>query len=735
MGKKNKFVKILCPVVSAVMMSTVVAGCANSANTASVDEKEAELSSTVLRTDIDHVSAPDEGTEVTQALKLKSSSKINGTLSADDIKLGGSFKNMKVTDVSNDEGTIAFTVSGVPEFEGASTLGYLGTMEFAGKYFDSEKNVSASIPVMCKSGKAAEGSYFYPFFDSVIDNGDSKELHIFLRPYGGSFTEGFNKDKITLDGVLGGAQIASLKKADKEYELVVNVKELPKDQSGENAYGTITLAAGSLTNNNEEISYTREYSADTLGRALTAADMAKIKETVYPKKDHPEMYENSDEIGNLFVFGSQMASYYGTAMTAYSTVTAMLGAFGILGSSGPSAEERRHQEIMEALSTISGQIEAMQADVTAIRSYAVDNKRALEDLSLITVEDYLAQFHSHYDVMVKYTNEIATALTRNSEAIQALADEYYDENEEGREMSEAERNRILEEFGGKICNMRQSNYYTIGEKLKLLDHEYSTAMTYLKKDNANPISRYCQMYQYIDNFSTTSLTDKELYALDLDCQFDRTLSYLMLLGGKDSQDENVGLFKDSYFPDVVEEATNKNGDPYCYLMKSNVRISDSTKYYKDGKVDYWILQDEDIDEFAKRKKGGSLKDELVLAGFDADSFLNQRTTFNKSDFGSGAGYTDNDRFYGLSFAFKASYGNQPNTLSIDTWYGRMDGMFNYMKDDRNSFVVNGTGFYYENSPYNGQKKVLPGAGYISKGGSHYTAGWYMIEPMAYLQKV
>ena len=701
-------------------------------DTESPDTETADIPAAVFSVDVDNVKVPDEGVEVVQTLALRSSAEIDGTLTSDDITLGGSFKNMKVADISNDAETITLTLSGVPVFEGAPTLGYLGEIEIAGKYFGSDKAVSAGVFVTCLSGEAPGASYFYPFLDSVIDNDASKELHIVLRPYSGSFAKDFSEDKITLEGVLENSEIVSLEQKNEDFELVVNVNAELDIHGTENTFGTITLAAGSLTNNSDEVSYTRDYSIETAGRALTANDLEKIKEVVKPKDEG-----GTNPLGDLFSLGSTIYGYYGNAMTAYKTVTSILSAFGMIEKNEVNVDEQRHQEIMDAFNEISGKLEALQEDVTAVRSYAVDNKRALEDLSLITTEDYLAQFHSHYDAMIKYTNEIANALDQNGEKIWALAEEYYVEGEEGKAMSEAEINNVIEEFGKKICDMKQSNYYTIGEKLKLLETEYTTSLTFLKNNSANPISRYCDLYKYTDNFSTTSLIDKQLYALDLDCQFDRTLSYLMLLGGKTSQKENVDLFANSYFPDVVKEATNQNGDPYCYLMKSFVQIATDTPNacYKAGK-DTHILYTEDIVEFEKRMHGRTLKEELVLAGFDSSVFLKQYTNFNNSDFGSGAGYTANDRYVGLAFSYKIVKGNYPHVNKIKTWYGRMDGIFNYMKDDKNSYVIEAEGIYYEYEQiYKGKLYPICCCGYISKGGTFYTAGWYMIEPLTYLKRV
>lgn len=800
MKQNKKKTCVLCLLLSAVMASSLcLAGCTGKA--------EAGIPGAVFSVDVDHISVPDEGAEVAQTFKLTSSETIDGTLTEKDFKLTGSFADMRVSEVSNDEKTISLTLSGVPVLEGAPTLGYVGEIGIPGKYFGSDKAVSAGIPVICLSDQKPETSYFYPYFDSMIDNDTSKELHIVLRPYGGSFAEDFSADKITFDGVLKDAQIVSLNNTDAGCELVVNVTADLDIHGAESTLGSITLAKGSMTNNPEEISYTRDFSADTYGRSLTKADLEKIKETVQAKKTTPEMLDFS-EIGTIFNYGSMIGTYYGNITSSYQAITSMLAAFGLI-KPGASVDVLRHQEIMNALNQISNQLEALQEDVSVVRSFAADNKRALEDLSMITTEDYLAGFHAHYDAMIKYTNEIENALQRNSGAILQLAEEYYDESADGekaekviiddvvevgedgaaenetetaeeeetketteeateettaetttqttaettaettttappetttapRPLTDDEISRVLEDFGWKVCGLRQSNYYTIGQKLQLLEAEYTTAMVYLKNNNANPISRYCQIYSYIDNFSTTSLVEKELYALDLDCQFDRTLSYLMLLGGEYSQQENIGLYYDSYFPDVIGEATNQYGDPYCYLMKSYVRVADdaASAIYKPSK-NVTILAEEDAKEFSRRRNGRSLKDELILAGFDENTFMNLQTNFDSGDFKSSEiGRRSNDRYYGIAFTFKRINGNHPRVQTV-MWYDRMDGIFNYMKDDRNSYTMDGYGLYYDengNFAYN-QLYTTPCCGYISKGGTHYTTGWYVIEPMTYLKQI
>lgn len=749
----SKMTRILCLILSFIMIAGCLTGCKKAGMTDPENsaaqkgsDKEAdtvEMPVAVFSVDIDCITAPDEDAEVVQTLKLKSSEEISESLTADDVTLKDAFENMTVTSISNDAETITLTISGVPKIDGASTLADVGTIAFAGKYFDSDAPVDAGVPVICMSGESAERCYFYPFYDAVIDNESSRELHIVLRAYNGSFSDGLGTDRLTLGGVLKDAEIVSFQPADNDYELVVNIRADLNNYGTESTFGTVTLAPGSMRDssgqaNADEISYTRDYSAETQGRGLSGYDLARIKETVHPKKDTPEILK-FDDIGTLFNYGTMASNYYGTAVTAYQGITSMLGAFGLMNK-GTSAEERRHQEIMEALSSISGQINAMQQDVTAIRSYVVDIKRMMEDLSLIAIEDSLAEFHTHYDAMIKCTNEISDALVDNSEAILALAESYYVEDEEERKMSKEELYKVFQQFGKEICKMDQSNFNTIGTKMQDLEKEYTAAMTYMKNDGSNPISRFCQKYQFIDNFSTTSLIEKEIYALDLECQFDRTLSYLMLLGGRSSQRENAELFIHSYFPDVVAEATDAEGHPYCYLLRHNARllVDVANNLYKSSKSDnFTVLNSEDVQTFYERMQGRSLKEELVLAGFDESEFMNQYTQFSDSDFGSGGGCTTNDRIRGLGFSFKKVYGNYPYGRTPKTWYGRMDGIFNYMKDDKNSFTICSEGICY-NSDYDGyygQITTIPSCGYISKGGSWYTKGWYIIEPLTYLVRV
>ena len=775
-----KMKSILCVILSLVLLMCGLAGCgkvepapqSTSAAEESVTEKETESTgaeeetepesteaeeepgaeedfpdqpAAVFSVDIDCVYPPDQGAEIVQELTLKSSESISGSLTAEDVTLKDAFENMTVAGISNDAETITLTISGVPKIEGASTLPDLGTIAFEGAYFGADEAVSAYVPVICLSGEPAGDCYFYPYYDAVIDHETSKELYITLRPYNGSFQEVPSVDQLTLDGVLKDAQIVSFQRTEKEdLELVVNVTADLNIYGTESTFGTISLAAGSMIDtqgqvNQDIISYTRDYSAETQGRSLSSSDLRKIKETVNPKKSSPEILE-FDDVGALFEYGNMISDYYTSGLTAYKGITSMLGAFGLYDK-GPSGEEKRHQEIMAALAGISGQIQAMQEDVTAVRSYVVDLKRMLEDLSLITISDDLAKFHEHFDSMVKYTNEIATAIdTTNAEAIRNLAETYYVEGEADRQMSEEELYQVFQQFGKEICKMDQSNFNTIGTKMQDLEREYTEAMTYMKNDTSNPIALFCQKYQFLDNFSTTSLVDKELYAIDLDCQFDRALSYLKFLGGAYSQAENVQQYIDAYFPDVEAESTDEEGHPYCYLLRSNCRLLGdvANNLYKTSKSNnFTVLHTEDISKFKERMNGRSLREELALAGFNESQFMNQYTTFSDADFGSGGGCTSNDLIRGLGFSFKKQYGNYPWDPSLIYWHSRMDGIFNYMKDDKNSYAIVSEAILYNNdyNSYYGEIKTIPNCGYISKGGSYYTAGWYLIEPLTYLVRI
>ncbi len=237
--------------------------------------------------------------------------------------------------------------------------------------------------------------------------------------------------------------------------------------------------------------------------------------------------------------------------------------------------------------------------------------------------------------MISLTDEIELALSKNSAKIEKLIDAYNKGSNTA--LTDEELDKTITQLGAKIAKLKANNYTTIAQKLSELDKEYKATVGFMKDDPTNPINRYCEIHTITDNFATTALTDKVIYALDIESQLDRALSYLVLLDGEDNEKVNIDLMKTAHFPDPEEGATNKYGDPFCYLLNGYAHLQNKNNYIEysiyDGQALYgfWggyadtsliykgakriILSDEDIAEFGRRLNGRTILEEMLLAGF------------------------------------------------------------------------------------------------------------------------
>ena len=665
---KSKAMRLMCLVMAAIMTAGVVSGCADSKDSSSskadskVDSKveskaddstpqidpetgeeivQMKLPSAVMSTDIDFIVVAKADAELTQEIKLTvDGNDVGGELTADDCTLGGAFEGMKVTELKNDSDSITLTVSGTPKITTEFTgLNNIGTMSFDGSAFESEVPVVANVPVFLREPDKVEDPIFYPFLDAVVDNTDSLELTVILMPIGGAFKEGFSQDDITLSGEFEGAELVSFDEAveDGDYEVVINapVSEEPV------VYGTIELAAGSVVtadgNSNEEaIIYTREYSKATEGRDLSKEDLKKIKDIVHPPKTGFMADLETSPVYKAFTYAKKGVEIYSSAMSTYKTVKGILQTFGIIDTP-PSAE----QQIMAQLEEIKSMITDLSVNVSKVREMTDKNTQLLRNLQKQACENYLADFNSHYYTMISLTDELAGALDRNSAKIEKLVDAYNKGGEES--TTDEEIDKLITQLGAKICKLKANNYSTIGDILKDLNKEYKTTISYMKDDPTNPINRYIEIHSLTDNFTTTALTEKVLYALDIESQLDRSLSYMVLLNGEEAEKVDIDLMLNAVFPDPEEGATKKGRDwfnnydmPYCYLLGKYVYPMPSTNFliystydghacyldandkFGDKGASWQFMADEDIAEFERRMNGRTMWQELTQAGIPED---------------------------------------------------------------------------------------------------------------------
>ena len=116
---------------------------------------------------------------------------------------------------------------------------------------------------------------FYPVFDKIEEAGNNFDITVKLYIYGGTIDNSIKTNDIILNEFFADGSIKSLKMIENNLgSLIISV---PKGEMNINNYsfsGGITLKAGFITNawgekTSKDYSYTRDYSSETLGKAVT----------------------------------------------------------------------------------------------------------------------------------------------------------------------------------------------------------------------------------------------------------------------------------------------------------------------------------------------------------------------------------------------------------------------------------------------------------------------------------
>ena len=666
--KKNKATRILCLALSAVMMSTYLTGCAGNSGSESKSEtssvSDAENSSaseaeneegegeeiniedlkfedeppvTALNLAQGNINVA-EGEDFTAQLDFTvENGTIDGTVSADTITLKDAFEGLKIDSVSNDGTTLTVNISGTPKL---GEMYNVGTIELDGKYLGVEDAVSKSVVItQLQPVEMTEGGTFHPFFDAVVENDDSYDVTILLKPIGADFTDSFGKDSVTLGADFKDAEITSLEKSDNEYELVLKA---PKSDSTDSfSYmGRIELAAGSLIDGNgkenaEPVYVSRDYSAETLGRDLedwnditTGADWVNVSWDDYYKVYDAELFNN-------------ILSYGQTAISVGTAAYQILGICGVVPT-----EKSRHEEVMKQLAIINHKLDV-------ITEMLENQKDMLNDIHADLYDQYLAQFDVTFDRMVSNCNEITNALNANEnlseiEALIAKLEEGGDEDITKEEIQQFYKELSAIARDSKSDDGANPASYFASE----VSTDFKTICGYFKTGPTNPILQRRALHSLTDNFSTTSFAEDMAYEMEIQTQLNRALTLMKLVQGFNSQGENQRRLNDCYFP-KLNDGTDANGNPMCYIIGKHVKVAPTEVIIKDKKlIGDWNLRnnwsDADANRFVERMNGRTAEAELTKAGFKDFKY--------PSTYGSKTGANDYDS-YGLALTFTTSTGN------------------------------------------------------------------------------
>ena len=355
----------------------------------------------LLSADTDFIQVEEDGASMDAEITLKSvDTEINGVVSAENITLGGAFRNMEVSKVDNDESSITLTVSGVPDLTRDNwVIPLYGTMEFAGDCFGMEEPLTASVVVEEPYVDESHAKpIFWPYFDAMIDNSDTFEMHIVLLPMSGRFAEDFSKDDVAFGEELASAELTSFKESDIYYEIMASVpkKELAEDEDSYSYTGTITLAEGSMVNlageESEEICITRKYAPENVGRDLSDADISTLKGIV-------------GGFGNT-TWGT-IGGVLSTGGSLFSAGYTVLGLFGVVPS-----DASRHAEIMNQLTEIKKTVDRIDVNVDYMRGLLDAHTVKLNEIGIQLDENRLGEFNTVFGDMVETMDKIEKELQK-----------------------------------------------------------------------------------------------------------------------------------------------------------------------------------------------------------------------------------------------------------------------------------------------------------------------------------
>ena len=704
---KKKAEKWMCMLLSAVM-------CFGSpCMTAFAEEaEEAAEMPPMISFDKTFIELESSETPVETQLTLNSTSEIEGTIAAQDITLSGAFRDMTVENISHDENTVNLTLSGVPdltrEYQGLQPV---GTLEISGAPFGTEEPLEAGVTILPQietDEHAAPG--FWPYFDAMIENEDTFEMHIVLLPASGEFSEEFSECDVSFDMDMKKAEITSFQKSEACCELIASVPKY-KLAEGEETYsytGSVILSEGSMVNaagevNEEEISVTRKFAPETTGRDLSMSDIDAIK-------------------GIVGGFGNTTLGTIGGILsggaTAYNAAWTVLGLCGVVPT-----DRSRHAEIMNKLDEIHNSVTEVNDNVLYCQNLLHSHTLMLRKLGVKMDTYYVAGFNTQMTGMISTMDKIERALQDpdnlpliesaveevcaqyqvpaegsdrdmdfdevgdgslgdgsyvedipGDEAAPApVPEEYYDFTEtepsadtvepadavngdftddlltsetgdgddltgEPEEPEPVSIDQILQDYqmrrfqwalDEKLQAIHQSPRKTIGDLVQDLEEQYSKNVIgfFETEGDANPINAYINLHAQKDNFTTTSLAEKVLYAEEIKYQLARAVMLLEVLDGYSSHIEERKRLDNAFFPDPAEGAFSLDRDPWCYVMNSYVKLSGgeiSAVYYPmkvttkgNTPVRITILDEGKVMEFADRMGERTCAEELEKARFTA----------------------------------------------------------------------------------------------------------------------
>lgn len=481
------------------------------------------------------------------------------TLSKDNVKIDGA--TVEAAE-KTDENTVKLTIAadGVKSANDfADTVG--GKTMTLGDYETTVTVAQASI---------------YPVLDYADADGDNLIITLKVYANSGTFDKTLKADAFSFADDFKDAKVNSVTvDSDTLATLILSVPANGQTTETMAMNGTVTLAAGSLTNcwgeaASAEASYTRNYSGETLGRDAGTGGVSLNTETLLEIQKYTR--------GLNTTFGTIL--YYGKiAGQVYSIAKAVLEATGIV--------ESEHAQVMRELGEINKKLDTVLNGIEDIRM-------DLLNLENNQIRLMMLQYQTDIELLENKIKNVNNILIRARKDMAKEDPKYADIDWDNMTKEEAaEYNHALHTFINRKINEKpvDSNYKEFEYESTQLKEAFETVTAYIKRGgDSNPIRIYdeaCSLHYLFDSQAFDVRTAQRLH---VDTLLTKAYASLSVRYDAVNDEDNANFVSvrenyneamdelDKLYADVLSAKDVKAhlGEdkyaPYCYVFGAKVRL-------------------------------------------------------------------------------------------------------------------------------------------------------------------
>jgi hypothetical protein len=412
---------------------------------------------------------------------------------------------------------------------------------------------------------------FYPVFDYVGDASDGGlEYTLILYSRSGTFADNIEASDFSFGQDFEGASVTSANRtSDDTVELTFSAPA-PEGQSAESldVDGSVTIAAGKLTNNwgtptDEEYTYARNYSKESLGRAGSEVDILNSASGITGALASA----NKDN-----AFGVTM-SYLSAAISLSSTICSILEATDIISTD---------------TTQVKAQLEAINTQLGTMNSILCANTVLMDKIAANVDRNYLSSFDTNVDLINTYVSQLQLYLTPANLSTLGIEVPATGSSDEA---WVAYNSDIIDAIYAAEA-ARDPRFVGFSQAMTNLKTAYDNATSALARTgNNNPLYVFDEMSTYTYNFDSQVCTVGQAYRVKCAYALYEARNYLLMnyKYGSVANSPAVTSIQNQYNnakaqldkraisnPDIWISVKNINfmgGQAYCYVTKSTLRLS------------------------------------------------------------------------------------------------------------------------------------------------------------------